>query len=90
MADEKREPWVNFSEPQGEVDHVILLRPDRQERVHVYRRPDGTFGRRNFVWVADDFYSGWTVGRDWGHRYDSIRIALKESRGDYPWVEEYF
>jgi hypothetical protein len=82
------EPWVNFSDTEEEVDHVILLRPDRKERLHIYRRPNGTFGRRNFVWIADEYYQGWTVGAEWGHVYDSVATALREARGAFAWVAE--
>jgi len=82
------EPCVNFSDPEQEVDFIILLRPDRQERVHIYRRPNGTFGRRNFVWVADEFYQGWTAGSDWGHVYDSTSTALREAHGEFAWVAD--
>jgi hypothetical protein len=80
------EPWVNFSNADEEIDVAIFLRSDGKERLHIYRRPSGTFGRRNFVWVQDEYYAGWTVGRDWGHVYDSPATALKESRADYPWL----
>ncbi len=84
------EPWVNFSDTRNEIDQVILLRPDQRERIHIYRRSDGSFGRRNFVRVADEYYKGWTVGTDWGHHYDSVATALREARGDFPWIAAMF
>ncbi len=83
------EPCINFSDAREEVDHIILLRDDRKERIHIYRRPDGSYGRRNYVWFADEYSQGWTVGREWGHRYDSIAIALREVRGDFPWTAQF-
>lgn len=83
------EPWVNFSDADEEIDYVILLRPDRKERVHIYRRLNGSFGRRNYVWIADEYYQGWTVGVDRGvHIYDSVATALREARGAFAWVGE--
>jgi hypothetical protein len=37
----RTEPRVNFFDTKEDVDHVILLRPDRKERVHIYRGADG-------------------------------------------------
>ena len=48
------EPRVNFSDTKEDVDHVILLRPDRKKRVHIYRRADGSYDRRNFVRIAEE------------------------------------
>lgn len=83
------EPWVNFSDATQEVDRVIFLRADRKERVHLYERSDGTFGCRNFIWVRDEgYFEGWTVGTDWGHRYDTLRTAIREASGRHPWIGE--
>lgn len=85
---------VNFSDPTQELDRAIFLRADRRERVHVYERTNGTFGCRNFVWVEESRHRGivtggcWTVGNDWGHRYDSLAIAIREAGGRYPWLGE--
>ena len=85
-----REPWVNFSNAEAEVDCAIFLSPNRMERVHVYVRPNGSFGCRNFVWIVEEpYYTGWTVGKDWGHHYDCISTAIREAQGLYPWLASY-
>ena len=40
------------------------------------------------MWVADEYYQGWTVGTDCGHFYDSTKTALREARGEFAWVAE--
>ncbi len=86
---DKGEPWVNFSNANEEIDYVIILRQDKEERVHIYRRKDGSFGCRNYLWIKEDpYYEGWTIGNDGGHFYDSVATALREARGRYPWLND--
>lgn len=83
------EPWVNFTDAAEQIDRAIFLREDRKERVHVYERPNGTFGCQNFHRVKEDLMSAfWTVGSDWGHHYDSMSTAIREAGGRYPWLGE--
>jgi hypothetical protein len=84
------EPWVNFTNAAESLDVAIFLRPDRKERLHIYQRPCGTFGRRNFVWIEDEHYAGWTVGTDWSHVYDSAGTAMREAQAAYPWLAGLF
>jgi hypothetical protein len=80
------EPWVNFSDKSEKLDVAIFLRPDLLERVHIYLRPSGSFGIRNYFRTNSDLADSWGVGPVWGHHYDSIATAIKEAIGKFSWV----
>jgi hypothetical protein len=82
------EPWINFSDKEQDLDLVIFLRPDGLERVHIYKRPSGSIGLKNFFRASSDSIDLWEVGMSWGHYYDAVSTAIKEAFGHFPWMRE--
>jgi hypothetical protein len=75
---------------EEEQDVIVLISPDRREKVCIYQRAEGSFGSRNFIWVTEGpYFGGWTIGREWGHFYDTPRTALRECAATFSWIGEY-
>jgi hypothetical protein len=83
------EPWVNFSDLEQDLDLAIFLRPDGLERVHIYKRPSGSFGVRNYIRSNALSAESWEVGKTWGHHYDSVATAVKEALEQFDWMQEF-
>lgn len=82
---------IQASFPQFVDDRQLLkvwTHPNKVERVFLYRRPDGHFGRHGEHYSDHADEHCWIADHDTAHFYATIEIAEGEILADYPWTRD--
>jgi hypothetical protein len=88
-VEEQEERWARQPDLSDAAELVKLwIKPDRSERVYIYRRASGDYARSAEHFSYDPMEMAW-IPHDRGmHIYGDVDIAERETLADYHWARD--